>query len=181
MRIQRNDCLALIIDIQEKLFPHISENQIMLRNQIKLIKGSQVLGLPAIVTEQYRRGIGPTVAPIIELFGDNFTFKEKTEFSCFENSEIKESILHANKKNLVIIGIEAHVCVMQTVLDAIDLGQKPIVLADCIGSRDPYNKAVAIERMRSSGATIATAESLLFELLVKSGTEEFKQISSIVK
>lgn len=181
MKIQRNDCLALVIDVQEKLFPFISGNEKMLRNQINLIKGVQVLGIPTIVTEQYRKGIGPTVKPILELFGDNFTYLEKFEFSCFENSAIKEAVLASGRKKILIIGIEAHVCVMQTVLDAFDCGLEPVVIADSIGSRDIYNKEIAIERMRNNGAVITTTESILFELLVQSGTQEFKEISKIVK
>lgn len=181
MKIQREDCLALVIDIQEKLFPYISGCEEMLQNQLKFIKGMQVLGIPVIITEQYRKGIGPTVSPIIELFGGNFGYLEKLEFSCLENAIIKEALIKTGKKHILIIGIEAHVCVMQTVIDAVDCGLMPVVPADCIGSREQYNKEIAIGRMHSAGAVISTSESILFELLVKSGTQEFKDISKIVK
>lgn len=181
MKIQKEDCLALVIDIQERLFPFISGIEVLLKNQVKLIKGMQILGVPILVTEQYRKGIGQTIDSIMQLFGDGFEYMEKMEFSCLENQAIKDFVIGSGKKNLIIIGIEAHVCVLQTVLDSIQLGLHPVVIADCIGSRNIYNKETAIERMRSAGATITTMESILFELLVKSGTQEFKEISKLVK
>ncbi len=181
MKLRKDDCIALVIDIQEKLFPFIEGKDRMVQNQLRLIGGLQALGVPSIVTEQYRKGIGPTISPIIELIGDKFEYMEKMEFSCLENEAIKERVMATGRKNIIIIGIEAHVCILQTTLDALEAGMKPVVVADCTGSRLAANRDIALGRMRSEGAVITSYESLLFELLVRSGTPEFKEISKLVK
>ena len=180
MRIQKDDTLAVIIDIQELLFPLISENKKIEKNTVTLVKGLKELGIDIIVTQQYTKGLLPTVKSIAEAIG-KFEHIEKMSFSCCDEAQFAEELVVKGKKNIIIAGIETHVCVLQTVVDLIELGYQPVVVEDCVSSRNPNDKKIAIERMRTEGAIITTYESLLFELLQYSGTDTFKAISRLVK
>lgn len=180
MRIKKENSIALIIDIQSRLFPHIHGNEQMSKNVQKLIQGLNVLGVEQIVTEQYRKGLGETIPEIQALYPD-FKYMEKSTFSCCGDNNIISAVKNLGKKFIIISGIESHVCVLQTVLDLLDDGFIPVLVEDCVSSRNPNDKRIAVERMHSEGALITTYESLLFELLEISGTEQFKAISKIVK
>lgn len=180
MRILKEDSIGLIIDIQEKLFPHIWHNEQFTKNTEILIKGLKALGIPLIVTEQYTKGLGPTIKPIELAIGD-YKVLEKLSFSCCDNAPFSEELALKGKYKVIIAGIEAHVCVLQTVIDLIANGYKPIVVEDCIASRKENDKKIAIERMHQEGAIISTYESILFELCRYSGNEVFKSISKLVK
>jgi nicotinamidase-related amidase len=180
MRILKEDSAAVIIDIQERLLPHMYDGEKMLRNCEKLIEGLKILSVPITVTQQYTKGLGPTQPSIMEMFSD-FSFIEKTTFSCCGEPAFRENISLSGKKNIIICGIEAHVCVLQTCIDLIDDGFTPVIVADCISSRKPEDKSIAIERMRQEGALITTLESILFELTGRAGNDIFKSISRLVK
>ncbi|NOZ48393.1 MAG: hydrolase [Chlorobi bacterium] len=180
MRVLKENSIALIIDIQEKLYPFIFKNSELTHNLEILIKGLKALDIPFIVTEQYTKGLGPTIEPVKLNLGE-FEVNEKMSFSCCDNHQINESLAFNAKYNVIIAGIEAHVCVLQTVIDLIESGYKPIVVEDCIASRTENNKKIAIERMQQAGAIITTYESILFELCRYSGTDVFRVISKLVK
>ncbi len=180
MRIQKEDTLAVIVDIQERLLPHIFNWEQTLQNCLKLIDGLQVLSVPVLTTQQYTKGLGPTDASITNKIAE-FSYIEKNTFSCYEEPVFKEKLLNLGKKNIVLCGIESHVCVLQTCLDLLDEGYLPVIVEDCISSRKLSDKVTAVERMRQEGARISTLESILFELTRCAGTETFKQISKLVK
>jgi len=180
MRILQKETVAVFIDFQEKLLPHIHEGENILQNCMRLIKGMQILSVPIIITQQYTRGLGPTVPAIIQLIPE-FKHIEKISFSCYEEVTFKEEIALLGKQNIILCGIESHVCVLQTCIDLLEAGLKPVVVEDCVSSRRSNDKKVAIERMRQEGARITTIESLLFELTRCAGNELFKRISEIVK
>ncbi len=180
MRILQKETAAVVVDLQERLLPHIYDGKKVLQNCIKLIEGLQILSLPVIVTQQYTKGLGQTDPAIIGKFSE-FNYIEKTAFSCFEEPAFKEEVSIMGKKNIIICGIESHVCVLQTCLDLIDGGFTPVIVEDCVSSRNPDDKNVAIKRMRQEGSRITTLESLLFELTRSAGSELFKSISRLVK
>ena len=180
MRILQKDTAAVVIDIQERLLPHIYEGESVLENCQKLIEGLQILSVPIIVTQQYTKGLGPTEASIAGKFAE-FNYLEKSSFSCFDEPAFREEITLRGKKNVILCGIESHVCVLQTCLDLIDTGFKPVIVVDCVSSRKPLDKNTSIERMRQEGAIITTLESILFELTRRAGNELFKNISRLVK
>jgi nicotinamidase-related amidase len=180
MRILREESAAVVVDIQERLLPHIHEGDILLRNCQKLIEGLQVLSVPLLVTQQYTRGLGQTVQPISQLF-PVFRPIEKISFSCSGEPAFENELAGTGKTYIILCGIESHVCVMQTCLDLLDSGKKVVVVEDCVSSRKPDDKRISIERMRQEGARITTVESLLFELSRVAGNETFKSISRIVK
>lgn len=180
MRLDAHHCMALCIDIQERLFSHIHAHEELADRCVRLIKGLRVLNIPITVTEQYVKGLGPTIVPIREALGEHEPL-EKMTFSCCGVQAIEAAVLGARRHQIVVFGIETHVCVLQTVLDLLAQGQTVVVVEDCVSSRSANDKRVAIDRMRQQGAIITTMESLLFELLRAAGTDTFKAISAIVK
>jgi nicotinamidase-related amidase len=180
MRIKKENTIGVVIDIQSRLYPLIQDADTLTKNNTILIKGLRVLDVPIVVTQQYTKGLGETIPELAEALGE-YKHIEKTAFSCCDEPRFNEDLALASKKYVVVTGIEAHVCVMQTVNDLIGQGYTPVVVEDCIGSRYPNDKKIAIERMRQSGAIITTYESILFELLKYSGTDQFREISQLVK
>ena len=176
---RRRSCL-LVVDVQERLLPVIHENELLLQNIRRLVSGADILGLPIIVSEQYPKGLGPTVAPLAEIL-EQARRLEKITFSCMRDQSIADMIRETSRDSILVCGIESHVCVLQTVLDALCRGFRVHVAADAVSSRTPENKWIALERMREAGAVITSTESALFELLEKAGTREFKKISALVK
>lgn len=180
MRINRETCVGLVIDIQEKLFPHMDQKDELLKRCLILLEGLQVLKVPILLTEQYPKGLGPTLEQLSVAMERNHPI-EKIAFSCCDEPSFQNSLEQSNRNTLIICGIEAHVCVLQTVIDLIGSGYKPVVAADCISSRNVDDKRIALERMRAEGAMITTCESILFELARVAGTDEFKAISRLIK
>lgn len=181
MRIKRDETIAVVIDVQEKLFPLIYDNENLSLRAQKLIRGLKVLQIPLLLTEQYPEGIGPTITDIRSLFEENFGIIKKMSFSCCGSNEFTELIRISGKKNILLLGIESHVCVLQTAVDLIADGYNVIIIEDCVSSRSFNDKVTAIKRMRTEGAYISTYESILFELTQTSEAKEFREISKIVK
>lgn len=180
MRINKERSVALIIDVQERIFPVIHDHGTLAKNLSILIQGLRIIGVPVVVTEQYVKGLGPTI-PELTPYMEGLTRLEKLSFSCCDDPKVMEKMAVMGKEFVIIAGIESHVCVLQTALDLKANGYHPVVVEDCISSRLENNKKIAIERMRQDGAIITSYESLLFELLRYSGTEEFKAVSKLVK
>jgi len=179
MKIKKENVALLVIDMQERLLPAIENSEELIKNCEILIKGCKILGVPIILTEQYRKGLGETNKIIAEQLS-NINPIEKREFSCIENTEIKTKLEALGKRYIIVVGIEAHICVQQTVLDLMDEDFKPIVIANCISSRKAIDKKFALKRLRDYGADITTVEAILFEMLVTSTAAEFKQISQMI-
>ena len=178
--LKTNSTTLLIIDIQERILPVILNNQTVVDNTLKLIKGFKILGLPIYFTEQYPKGLGPTHQLIKGELGDLKPF-DKMSFSCSGAGNLFEELKSKNLSQIVVCGIEAHVCVQQTVLDLIENNFQVNLAADAVSSRKEIDYKVAIDRMRSIGCEITTTESILFELLNVCGTIQFKEISKLVK
>ncbi|RPI12916.1 MAG: hydrolase [Ignavibacteriae bacterium] len=180
LRIKAEETAAVCVDIQSRLFPIIHENEQLKKNVITLINGLKVLDIPLLVTQQYTKGLGETVDEIKEAIGE-YNYIEKMSFSCCGDTGFMDRLRELDKKNVILMGIESHVCVLQTALDLIDNGYTPVLIADCVSSRKPNDKKFALKRMKSAGAILSTYESILFELTVVSGTEKFKQIAKLIK
>ena len=176
MRIERENTVALVIDYQEKLVPVMDEKERLIQNSSILLAGLKYLGVPMIVTQQYTKGLGITVQEIREAM-ERDDYIDKISFTAFDS--VKEQIM--DKKFVIVCGIEAHICVLQTVIDLVEAGFVPVVVEDCLSSRKPNDKEVAIRRMLQEGAIVTTYESLLFELLKIAGTEESKRIQRLIK
>jgi nicotinamidase-related amidase len=180
MRILKDYCVGLMIDFQERLLPHIHENELLLKNTEILIRGLQALEIPVLVTEQYTKGLGFTVDALKQLF-PSFQSIEKIAFSCCDDEQFAVKLKSLAKKYIIIAGIESHVCVLQTSMDLLEKGFTPVVVEDCVSSRKLNDKLLAIKRIDKMGGLITTYESILFELTRFAGTETFKAISKLVK
>lgn len=174
-----SEALLVVIDIQERLAPLMFSEQNLIKNANTLLKGAGILGLRTLITEQYPKGLGSTDNRVE--FDKNIAVLEKTSFSIFGNAEIADFIVRSGAKNLIICGIESHICVLQSVLHALDLGLTVWVAQDALSSRTQENHLSAIELMRSKGANISCVESLLFGAMLESKNEHFKQISALIK
>ena len=176
MRIDREQTVALVVDYQEKLVPVMQEKEQLLRCSEILLKGLKVLEIPMYITQQYTKGLGTSVKEITDAIEDT-AYTDKLSFTAYDC--VKEQI--ADKKFVIVCGIESHICVLQTVIDLKAAGHIPVLVADCISSRKELDKQVALERARQEGAIVTTYESLLFELLKVAGTQESKMIQKLIR
>ena len=175
MLIDRDQSALLVVDIQERLLPHIHEGQAVLDNAVWLVKVAQRLGVPVMVSEQYPKGIGLTVAVLRGLTSPG-SVAEKLHFSCVA-AKCLERLPGADRPQVVVAGTESHVCVLQTVLGLIGQGKRVYVVAEAVGSRKPADKELALARMRSHGVQVVAREMVAFEWLKQAGTEEFREVS----
>jgi nicotinamidase-related amidase len=172
--------MLLLIDIQEKLLRAMYEKEPLIENTRKLIQGCRVLGVPILLTEQYPRGLGPTVPEIRELVPE-ITPIEKLSFSCCGDDGFLRALKSLDRRQILIAGIETHVCVYQTAADLVHDGYEVQVVADCVSSRTAQNRDISLEKIRDAGAGITAMEMVLFELLKTAESDKFKDISNIVK
>lgn len=183
MRLDRNNTVLVVIDVQEKLMPVIDGRDEVERNIDRLVRGCHILGIPALLTEQYVKGLGPTVAPVRQAFEETSGYRpiEKDCFSAPRCDPFAEQLAALGRKQILVAGVETHVCVYQSILDLLAGGHEVAIVADAVSSRTHENKSIALERLQSEGAKISSTEMALFELLVVSGTETFRAIAKLVK
>ncbi|MBN1575594.1 MAG: isochorismatase family protein [Chitinispirillaceae bacterium] len=180
MRIIREETVGLVVDLQERLVPHMSgRDELISRNRI-LLQGLKLLDVPVLSTEQYPKGLGKTVGGISELLSHDIPF-EKITFSCCDDAAIRSRLQSLGKKTVLIAGIEAHVCILQTALDLCNYGMSPVVVEDAVASRSENDKHVALGRIAGGGGRITTVESVLFELMRTAQHASFKVLSNLVK
>lgn len=180
-KLTREKVGLLVVDVQDKLFPHV-ENSCHVMQKIQLaVQGFQILKLPIFVSEQYPQGLGHTVAPLKGLLGPEQKYLVKTAFSCLDDKDVCADLLSLPITQWVIVGIEAHVCILQTARDLVMQDRSVTVLNDAISSRSIYDFSTAIAEMRDFGVRISSVETVLFELLRHSKASEFKEISQLIK
>ncbi|MCE1200097.1 MAG: isochorismatase family protein [Marinilabiliales bacterium] len=180
MRIETKQCVALFIDLQERLFPVMAEKEQLLSNCIKLAEGFKVLEVPTLFTQQYTKGLGQTLADLTACYS-NFSYLEKSSFSCMDEPQFVAALAETGKCIVLLAGIESHVCLLQTAVDLKAAGYIPVILTDCISSRSLTEKGVALLRFQQEGMTLSTSESILFELTRYSTAPGFKAISKLIK
>ena len=173
-----NSALVLV-DVQGKLANAMHNREAFLDSIIRLVKGAQVFELPILWTEQYPAGLGPTMPEIAELLSDQNPVS-KLSFSCCGNAEFMETLKALRRKNMLVAGIEAHVCVYLTAADLVNLKYNVQVVADAVTSRTPENKHIGLEKCKQSGAGLTGTETVLFELLKVAEGEKFKEIIQLV-
>jgi nicotinamidase-related amidase len=175
--LRADRCTLLVVDLQEKLLPQIFEKERVLRNAQLLIRTAKILGVPALATTQYVRGLGPVDPETAELLPYEESL-DKTTFSCFGHEPFCSALraLPRKRDTLLICGVESHICVMQTVLDALDEGYVVHVPVDAVSSRTELNWKIGIDRMRSAGAILSSTEMMIYELLRASDTPAFKEM-----
>ena len=175
--INADNCLFLIIDIQEKLVKMLNDNSVK-DTAIKLSKAARILNIPVIITEQYPKGLGSTTEEIKTQL-PTADYIEKTAFSAF--NEIKSTLEAKQKKQIIIFGIETHICVLQTAFDLLNNGYEVFVVKNASGSRNNENKETALIRLLQANCRIVTDEMVIFELLKTSKHPNFKEVQAIIK
>ena len=179
-RLVRDDSLVLLVDVQERLAPAIVDGPAIVEACRLLVEGARRLAVPVIASEQYPKGLGPTLEPLRASLG-NAPRLEKLAFSCAREPRIAEAVRATGRRTLLVAGMEAHVCVLQTALDFRDRGYRVAVVADATGSRRRESQVRALERARAAGCSVIEVEMALFEWLERAGTEEFRTIAPWIR
>lgn len=179
--LSRQQTGLLLVDVQEKLFGQMERPCEVLEALHKVIHGFQIMKLPIVVTEQYPQGLGHTILSLKNALGDSQRYFEKTTFSSLGDDKAREYILGLPITQWVVVGIEAHVCVLQTAKSLLAAGRQVVVLNDAISSRSIYDFSTAIAELRDLGVRVTSTETVLFELIGDSRSPEFKAISQLVK
>ena len=184
MLINVDDTVVVVVDMQEKLLPIIENGTALIDSVQCLVQGAGILSVPVYYTEQYPKGLGHTVAALdegkTEASIEPKVFQKKM-FSFRESTALLEELRRCKAYNLVIVGIEAHICVLQSALDAVAQGFNVLVCSDAVGSRREHDRATALRRLESSGVILTTVESALFELCETANHPQFKNISKLVQ
>lgn len=178
MRIAKEDSLVLVVDVQEKLVPHMYDQEAAVAKMTTLVRGAKTLDIPVIAARQYPQGLGDIVMPLRLQLSE---IHDKMTFSCCGDASFMDAIRSKGKKNVIVIGVETHVCVLQTAIDLKAAGFAVIVAADAVASRFQRDYEIALKRMEQEGILLTTTESVLFELCRQAGSETFKTISKLVK
>ena len=181
MRILKDRAVLVVIDLQERMIRAMREDSSVVAESAKLIKGFEAIGCPVLITQQYTKGLGESVAEIRDA-SLNFSHIEKSSFSAMAEPSFVSALEKTGKKTVVLCGVEAHVCVLQSALDMQEAGYEVFVAVNAVSSRKVVDEKCAVERLVSSGIMPTTVESVLFELLDNdSKSETFKTISRLVK
>lgn len=182
MKVDVDRAMLLVIDLQTVLLPHIEGSEEVLAAAARLVRGAHLFELPIMATVQYARGLGSThdivAGPLAEA---NVAVMEKSTFSVCADAPMKARLAEIDRPQVIVTGIEGHVCVSQTVLDLLSMDYQVFVCADAVGSRNDLDLDIALTRMQQCGAHITTVEAVLFELCHVSGTNRFKKLLAIVK
>lgn len=174
--LNRTESVLLVIDIQERLRPAIAHADAIVINAEKLAQVSQLLEVPALITEQYPQGLGHT-AISLKTHLSHAKVIEKIHFSAMREEHLPLALEELKRNQVVVCGTETHVCVLQTVLDLLEADYTVYVVADAVGSRNDGDKALALQRMQAAGASIVSYEMVVFEWLERAGTDTFRHIS----
>lgn len=177
--INRENAVLVIIDVQEKLVNMLTDETVS-RDAVKIAKAARILNIDTVVTEQYPKGLGATIEDIKNVLTDAF-YIEKTFFSAMKEEKFSECLRKLNKKQVILFGIETHICVLQTAFDLVNSGYEVFVVKDACGSRDFENKNSALQRLRHIGVQTLTVEMVLFELLESSKNPKFKEVQMLIK
>ncbi len=181
LRIDKDDCALMVVDIQDRLLPAIHEHERLIAQSARLIQGARLLGVPIVWTEQYRQGLGPSNAAIIEAIGEAASPLEKMTFGCLDDDGVRAEVERLARPTLILCGIEAHICVAQTALRGLEMGHRVAVAEDAVSSRRAADREVGLARMRQAGAIPANVEMLLMEWMRVAGTETFRRMLPLLK
>lgn len=170
-----------VVDMQEKLMPLIEGSEGVTFSAALMIRAAIAIDVPIVLTEHNPKGLGGTIQPVLDVLPKNATRFEKRIFSCCGPTEVREHLAQRGRKQIIVAGIETHICVQQTVLELIRLGCQPFVLADAVGSRHALDCDVALLRMQQAGAVITTVESAVYELMYDADHAAFKPVLELIK
>ena len=178
--ISSEDSLLLVIDVQERLIPVIEQNDVIVQNTCRLLEGANLLKIPVFFTEQYPKGLGPTIPAIAERLPTERKYSAKKTFSCCGQPEFLAELVASDRSQIVLCGVETHVCVLQTALDLLVIGKNVAIATNAVGSRSAFDYEIALRRLEQAGAVLCTTEMILFEWCKTAEHTAFKEISRLV-
>ncbi len=178
--LDRDRSVLVLIDVQERLFPYVHDGARMLERIDLLLSAAGIMRIPRLVTEQYPKGLGGTIEPIRKILPEAEPVT-KMDFSCASEPGFMDKLSSLKRDQIVLAGIEAHICVAQTALDLASAGWSVYVAADATSSRRTHDAETALRRLERNGVNVATSEALVFEWLRRAGTEEFKALQPKIK
>ena len=179
-KIFENNVCILMIDIQEKLLNSVFNKDFLAKKAEIILNSAKILNIPIIVSEQYPKGLGSTVERL-KIFKNEYYIFEKVTFSVLDTQSIKEKIIETNKKQIIVFGIETHICVYQSIQDLLNEGYEVFLISDASGSRSELEHIAGVDRLKSLGCNILSTEMFIFELLKSSKHEHFKEIQTLIK
>jgi nicotinamidase-related amidase len=180
MLIDAAKAFLMVVDVQERLLSAIAHKTAVEGNSAILLQAARQMQVPAVVSRQYPKGLGPTVASLAQFVPENSTF-DKVEFSCARDPVLMDHIDGLGRRQAVLCGVEAHICVLQTALDLKERGYEVFVAVDAIGSRADLSRDVARERMAAAGAILVTSEMVVFEMMRTAASPQFKILSKLIQ
>lgn len=176
----KDECALLLVDLQKVLIDACAGRELVAQNGTALMDFCLLLGIPVFLTVQNSPKLGEVLPELVARMPEPAPYN-KLEFSCFENEAISRALLNCGRRSLLLAGIETHVCVLQTAIDALRLGFRVDVAADATGSRSPKNHELGLQRMRRAGVVVSSVEMIAYELLKSAGTEPFRQALPLLK
>lgn len=180
MLLNAADACLLVVDIQDKLLPAVRDREAVVANTRVLLEAATTLGVPVLASEQYPKGIGHMVPDVAELLPEGAVV-EKVHFSCLADPAFAQRFAALGRSQAVVVGLEAHVCVLQTAEQLLSAGKDVFVVADAVSSRVEASHALALRRLEADGARIVTTEMVVFEWLGQAGTPVFRELSRLIK
>jgi nicotinamidase-related amidase len=178
--LRRDQAVLVLIDVQERLHAEIARRDEAAANLVKLAEAAKILGIPVVVTEHAVKAFGPTIGPVRSALASYAPF-HKLVFSCFGSEEFRAKFESLGRRQVVVAGYETHVCVCQTALDAQAAGYQVHLVRDASGSRTDANGSIGVEKMSGAGVLPASTETVIFELLQRAGTDEFRALLPVIK
>jgi nicotinamidase-related amidase len=180
VRLRRSESFLLVVDVQKKLAPHVLGHEALTQRAEGLIRCATLLGIPVLLSEHSPGSIGPTVPTLAALVSSDRILR-KTHFACTDQPACLDAFRSLRRKQALVCGMEAHVCVMQTALGLLERGFQPFVVQDAVGSRREEDRAAALERMRAAGCAMATSEMAMFEWMENADVPQFRDVLRLVK
>lgn len=177
MLMRKEDALLLVIDVQERLVTAMDNPREVINNCARLVAVAKKLEIPFIITEQYPKGLGQTIIDVRQAADDDTAYVEKLEFSCAKNSRLLDLLKQSGKKQIILAGVETHICILQTALELRELGFEVFVVANACSSRHNLQHVFALQRLSRNQVDVVTYEMVVFEWLEKAGSDVFKEIT----
>lgn len=180
MRADRENAIAVLVDIQEKLLPVMPDREELLRSCVNFIRGMRILSVPILAARQYPKGLGDLVAPVREALGTYAPY-DKLTFSVYGSAPMREALAKSGRGQVFLFGIETHICVLQSAMDLQSAGYQVYLVGDCTAARRRKDHKAGLRRAEEEGALLTTREAAFYELLREAGSARFKEISNLVK
>lgn len=174
------DAVAVLVDFQEKLAPAVEDRADKEAALVRAVRGFRILGVPVLVTQQYTKGLGATTPVVAEALGKP-DYIEKNSFSCMRTEAFTHALYETGRRDVLLMGIETHICVQQTALQLLEEGYRVFLLADCCASRHIEDHNLSLRRMEQAGVVLTSTEAVLYELMRDSGCAGFKDIVKLIK